>query len=220
MTALTGSTGRAVKARNPLEPITSIIGLLVSALCALAAFAVALSLFGNDVGVLGFGRSFPTVTVPNDTFDSRTHIYGWTARPGVSVQPSRLTLNTGSPDFAQRFWFTLAGLPALILIVGALLLARRLLKRAQFDGIYTVDTARRLRTLGWFLVVGALARMVITAVANIQLAKSMVTNRDHWGDLSFWHMPWLLLVFGATLMTIARIVRVGAQMNDELEATV
>jgi Protein of unknown function (DUF2975) len=213
MTTTTGTAAYpAAKSRNPLEPIATIIGYLVPIVGVLAVLSIILTLIGH-----GYGDG-PTVTIPTDKSLPESHL--WHARPGVHAQTSQYSIDIVSANFGQRFLFTLAGIPAFILVIGALMLARRMLDRAQWEGIYTVATARRLRTLAWFLIGGSLVRMVIEGVANILLLNSMVTNWIWWADLQFFQLPLALLFLGAMLLSIARIVRIGAQMNDELQATV
>ncbi len=216
---MTVDTRPIAKGRNPLEPIASIVELLLFATGALTLLGTAFTVFGSG-SILGFGQAIPTLAAPVIEQRDDLPIYHWHLLADVSGQPSSYRLDVTHPDFAQRFWYTLTGLPTFVLAVGALLLAYRMIRRAQREGIYRVATARRLRTLGWFLIAGSLAAMLIEEVASNRLLATMVANHVGWVTMWFWHIPWALLVFGGTLLTIARIMRISARMNEELEATV
>ncbi len=120
----------------------------------------------------------------------------------------------------QRIWYTLIMLPGILLFVGVLLLAYRLIRAAERDGIYTSATARRLRTLGWFLLAGALVKMVMEMVAANRLLATMVTNEVGWIGPIRWQIPWMVLLIATGLLTFARIMWTGAGMRDELQGTV
>jgi hypothetical protein len=84
-----------------------------------------------------------------------------------------------------------------------------------------VATARQLNTLGWFLIGGALVRTLVEEIANNRLLATMVTDHVGWITSMYWDVQWtLLIVFGGALLSIARIMRIGARMSNELEATV
>lgn len=221
---ITAEGGPATQSRKPLEPIASIVGFLLAVMAALTLLSACVIVFGNGtstVSFLGLGRSAaPTVTVPVIELRGATRVYGWDVRPEVFVQPSDYRLDITAPDVAQRIWYTLAGLSSLVLYVGGLLLARRIIGRARRDGIFTLATARGLRSLGWFLVGGSLVGMVVSEVANNRLLATMVTNHVGWITFHFWHVPWAMLIFGGTLLSIARVMRIGVEMNDELSSTV
>lgn len=219
---ITVGRGSAARSRKPLEPIASIVGFLLAATAALTLLFAFITVFGSgNVSFMGLGPSAaPTVTVPVTEMRGDMKVYGWHVRPEVFAQPSGYRLDISAPDVAQRIWYTLAGLPSLVLYVGGLLLACRLISRARRDGLFTLATARGLRSLAWFLVGGSLVGMVVSEVANNRLLATMVTNHVGWITFDFWHVPWAMLIFGGALLSIARVMRIGVEMNDELAATV
>ena len=144
----------------------------------------------------------------------------WSPHDGVSVNTTGYRFFAGDPDVGQRLWYTLTLLPSALLFGGALLLAYRLIRGAERDGIFTVATAARLRTLGWFLLIGGLAKMVVETVATNRLLTTMVVSEVGWMRPGFWSIPWTVLVTAAGLLTFARIMRIGAEMRKDLEGTV
>jgi len=217
---VTVETRPIAEGRNPLEPIASIIALLLVAMGALTLLGTALTIFSTG-SFLGFGSyATPRVDVPALADSGGLAVAGWHIRPGVFGSQSSLSIAVEHPDFTQRFWYTLIGLPTFVIIIAGLLMAHRTISRARRDGIHTVATARRVRTLGWFLIAGSLSGMLIEEVASNRLLATMVTNHVGWVTSLHWHFPWTLLIFGGTLLTIARVMRISARMNEELEATV
>lgn len=207
------------KYRDPLEPINTIVSVLLWLVLALAVLLTVASVFGSG-SFLGFGHATPTIDVP--LFEQRGDVatIGWHVRPDTFVTTANYQIDVVHPDLAQRIWFTLMKLPDVVVIVGGLLLAYRIINRARRDGIYTPATARRIRVLGWLLVGAALVGPLVVEMASNRLLATLVTNHVGVVTHMFWDLPWVQLIFGATLLSIARIMRIGAEMNSELEATV
>jgi hypothetical protein len=111
-------------------------------------------------------------------------------------------------------------LPGTVLFIGALLLIYRLIRGAERDGIYTAATAGRLRALGWFLLIGALVKMVVEMLAANRLLATMVTTQVGWTEPFRWETPWTVLLTAVGLLSFARIMRLGVEMRDDLQGTV
>ncbi|GAA3199030.1 DUF2975 domain-containing protein [Nonomuraea roseoviolacea] len=108
-------------------------------------------------------------------------------------------------------------------LLAGLVLLERLISRARREGGFDVAVVTRLRFLGLFLAAGTLVSSLYTAIAETGLAESMVatTIRRPWEyALHNWSLPWAFLVAGIGLVVMARVVRVGASMREELEGTV
>jgi len=97
----------------------------------------------------------------------------------------------------------------------------RLARTAARDGIYTVQAARLVLALGWWLLAGGLVLGLAGAAARLNLLSLLVT----------WHVDWLhwpaswsewgtVEWFGLGLIIFARIMRVSAGMRADLEGTV
>ncbi|HEX5995854.1 MAG TPA: DUF2975 domain-containing protein [Jiangellales bacterium] len=208
-----------LKQRNPLEPMAT----LVSVLLGLTGVGLVASAVMTVVGIgsfMGFGELWVSVDVPHVGGSTDLRPVPWSLHDGVEVNTTGYRLFTTHPDVGQRVWYTLTLLPSSLLFIGALLLMYRLIRGAERDGIYTAATARRLRTLGWFLLIGAVVKMVVEMVAANRLLATMVANQVDWFGPIYWETPWAVLLTAAGLLSFARIMRIGAEMRDDLQGTV
>jgi len=207
------------KPRNPLEPMATVVSALLGLTGAGIAVTVLAAVVGSG-GIMGLGQSFVYVDVPGIVGGSDLQSGQWNLHDGVLANTTGYRFFTTHPDVRQRVWYTLTLLPSSVLFIGALLLVFRLVRGAERDGIYTAATARRLRTLGWFLLIGAVVKMVVEMAAANRLLATMVTNHVEWIGPIFWETPWAVLLTAAGLLTFARIMRIGVEMRDDLQGTV
>jgi hypothetical protein len=141
--------------------------------------------------------------------------------PGVQAAWNGATLGTADPTAGQALAFTLTLLPPGLLRVGALYLAMRLARTAARDGVYTVQAARLVLILGWWLLAGDLVVGVAEGFARLNLLGQLVTwpvDWVHWP--ASWGVSWPVAWFGLALIIFARIMRVSAGMRADLEGTV
>ncbi|MEU8264201.1 DUF2975 domain-containing protein [Micromonospora sp. NPDC048999] len=207
------------KSRNPLEPVATVVSFLLAATSVLLVISAIATVFGSG-SVMGIGHSFVYVDVPDIVSSSDLRTGQWILRVGTSANTIGYRLGVAHPDVGQRVWYTLTMLPGSALFIGALILLNRLIRGAKRDGIYTPATAKRLRTLGWFLLAGALTRMIVEAVAANRLLATMVANQVDWLRPNTWDTPWAVLLIAAGLLSFARVMRIGAEMRDDLQGTV
>jgi hypothetical protein len=86
-----------------------------------------------------------------------------------------------------------------------------------------VLVARRLRFLGWFVLAGSLVVVVGQSVAQSAFVSTVVTTsvpavrNAAEARLAVIFVP-LLITCG--LLTLARVIRAGARMSDDLSGTV
>lgn len=103
-----------------------------------------------------------------------------------------------------------------------LFLLNRLLRGAARDGIYTLQTASRLRLLGWWLPIGSLTAEFVQSNAKAALIATLAESKDFsarsW--LGMWEPPYLTLLTAFGLLTFARITRAGTAMCEDLQSVV
>jgi hypothetical protein len=90
-------------------------------------------------------------------------------------------------------------------------------------GPFTVQVATAIRRLGWVIIVGNLAVGAVQGFALDQLLNTMLTVQDEYGDAITGMLHALFpvpVLVGAALLTFARIFRLGAEMDDDLQGTV
>jgi hypothetical protein len=141
--------------------------------------------------------------------------------PGVQAAWNGALLGTSHPTAGQAVAFTLTLLPPGLLRVGALYLAMRLARTAARDGVYTVQAARLVLILGWWLLAGAVVAAVAEGFARLNLLGRLVAwpvDWVHWP--ASWGVSWPVVWFGLGLIIFARVMRVSAGMRADLEGTV
>jgi hypothetical protein len=208
---------RATQAvRDPLEPIATTVGWLITLLVALLLLSLLVrqSLWGN-------GPVCASVSSNDASIFS-----GPVSVPGVAAG-SHATLGSVSicasrPAAALRLAGLLAAWPYVIVWLVFLVRLRRVLKSAaRPGGLYSGFTAARLRTLGWLLIIGGLAASIIESAAKISIFTSVV----RYPGLG-WFEPWQVnfsfttLIIGLALVTAARVMGQGVTMREELDVTI
>jgi hypothetical protein len=144
-------------------------------------------------------------------------------RPGATASEGRVMLCASHPTTGQRVLVGLTWVPTVALYLAVILLLGQLLRVLHSAGPFAVIVARRLRFLGWFVLAGSLIVVVGQSVAQSAFVSTVVTgsvpaarNAAEAG-LAVIFVP-LLIACG--LLTLARLIRVGAQMSDDLAGTV
>ena len=96
--------------------------------------------------------------------------------PGVQASWTSAILGTAQPTAGQALAFAVALLPPGLLRVGTLYLAMRLARTAARDGVYTVQAARLVLILGWWLLAGGLVTSIAEGFAQLNLLRLLVTD--------------------------------------------
>lgn len=140
---------------------------------------------------------------------------------GVQASWNGAILGSVHPTAGQALAFAVTLLPADLLRVGALYLAMRLARTAARDGVYTVQSARLVLFLGWWLLAGGLVASLAAGFARLTLLGLLVTWHVDWLHWpAAWGVSWPVETFGLGLIIFARIMRTGAGMRADLEGTV
>ena len=107
--------------------------------------------------------------------------------------------------------------------LAVILLLGQLLRSVRTAGPFAVTVARRLRFLGWLVLTGSVIVAAGQSAAQSAFASTVLTGpvpaaRDAvQAGLAVVLVP-LLLACG--LLTLARVIRAGAQLSDDLAGTV
>jgi Protein of unknown function (DUF2975) len=215
------------KLTEPLETTTLFFGSLFAAALILGAVA---TLAGT--GTLGgLGHARVCVTDPNisggrgDSGASPfTGVYD--AKPGARLQSPDAPLSACArhPGFGQHLLYSLTAIPQILQWGGTLFLLWRLLVIAGRSRPFTARAAAAMRVLGWYVIAGAALAAAIEQAATVLLLGSLVAPPPEGiGSVAVAALRALVPVpalAGAALLTFARIVRLGAAMDDELQGTV
>ncbi len=190
----------------------------------LAAGAV-LSIAGSG-SFGGFGNATVCATQPDIGYGGAD----WTSQQGIAVRPGTSVSINGTlqacalrPGTGQRLLYTLMSLPGLLVWVSVLLLLWLVIRQADRTGPFTRQVAVAMRRLGWLVIIGSAAAAAVRGFALDKLLNTMLVTQDHFGDTLSEPFHALLpvpVLAGAALLTFARIIRLGTDMDADLRGTV
>jgi hypothetical protein len=210
------------KLTQPLGGVVSVGLRLIAAVMALGLILIP----WNHASFFGFGSGPACADVPINGLSETGDGGGMLAhlRPGTYASTgSRVFACANRPSLGQQTLVTLTEAPTVFLYVAILLLLWQLLRTVRRDGPFAVLVAGRLRFLAWFILAGALAVTAGQAVARSVFAATIVTDSvpvaaNAISDVINGALPPVLIACG--LLTLARVIRVGARMSDDLAGTV
>ena len=211
--------------RKLTEPLGSLTAIFGGLLLAFTVIAIVLALTGRG-SLWGFGHELICATQPGTygSGDWTAAQLGVTARPGASITVNgALQACANHPGIGQRALYTLMSLPGWLVWGCVLFLLWRVISAARRTGPFTPQAAVAMRRLGWLIIVGTAVAAVVQGFALDQLLNTMLAPRTSFYNLITVPFHALLPVSalaGAALLTFARIIRLGADMDDELKGTV
>jgi hypothetical protein len=217
-------TAERRKLTEPLESVTGFFGtLMVLALAVFAGFWA----FGS--GIYSAGPGQVCENQPGATYSGEWQTPYVSAKPGASIDIiGTVQACTNHPGIGQWALYDLTEVPTILAWCGVLLLLWRMIRVADQAGPFTPAVATAMRRLGWFILAGSLTVAVLRAVSTgLLLSGQLEAGTTQGGDL-FVELVWGVIratmpvpaLAGAALLTLARIFRVGAAMDDELKGTV
>ncbi|WP_116042469.1 hypothetical protein [Amycolatopsis palatopharyngis] len=145
----------------------------------------------------------------------------------VTVATKRVCPVDGQLSTTDLFLSLGATLPALVFSAGALLLLWRFLWGAVRPGLHAPVTPGRLRTLGWFVLIGGPVSEGLGHFWTYELAESLLGGDEYrMGDYSAWlqelqmDFPWWSVFAGVSALVVAKLLRIEVRMGEELEGTI
>jgi hypothetical protein len=155
---------------------------------------------------------------------------GFAASPGASLSlAGDVRACALHPSIWQWGLFLLTKLPGLALWGCLLLLIWRLIREANSTGPFTPRAAAVIRQLGWVIIAGSMIAGALGHLGADMLTSMLMTPAtfdakgivvDVLAAAPFKALVPVPALAGAALLTFARIIRVGAVMDDEIKATV
>ncbi|MGW0771144.1 hypothetical protein [Streptomyces sp. NPDC002676] len=201
-----------------LEPLSTVVSFVLRLLIGTLVLGFVLSLFDGHIHV-GWGNPCVSADSISGSATDTDALFNAKAGAHVDAIPQYCASH---PSTYQKVLATLGELPSFILLIGGLFVLNSLLRAAARDGVYTTQTASRLRLLGWWLLLGSLAAELIEANAKTALLATLTTDitlsAGAW--LGMWATPYLAVLTALGLITFARIMRVGVTMREDLAGTV
>jgi len=216
---------------DPLAPLEFVV-TCVSALIVLG-FAIALpaAIFGSgsvlgigepdacavvDLGTVGYGEG--DVEIPGQPVRRSPFIDG--LHRDASFVPETLRVCNDDPGAGVKAASATGQGADLVLLIGFLLLARRLIRQARTSGLFTAPVADRTRVLGWFLLAGSVLVPVLSWAADGVVVSSAVDHVSWPGTWDHIHPYWTLLVVALGIITVGRVLRQAVDLQDDVDATI
>jgi Protein of unknown function (DUF2975) len=215
----------AVPDRDADGKLTQPLGGAVKFILVLAAvllfIVLIFAVFGTiQLGGLGSGSACSGVHLSGITVSGPAVA---DLRPGATASGGTVSLCATHPTLGQRLLVGMTWIPIVALYLAVILLLGQLLRVIRAAGPFAVIVARRLRFLGWFVLAGSLIAVVGQSAAQSAFVSTVITSsvpavrNAVEAGLAVIFVP-LLIACG--LLTLARVIRVGAQMSDDLAGTV
>ena len=203
---------------EPLDSVTTFFGALM---IIAALVGVAFLMFGS--GSFGGAPGNVCVTQPGTQYgDSDWNIPFATARPGHSISIiGNLEVCADHATLGEQALNIVVYLPAVLFWGGVLFLLWRMMVTARRNGPFTPRVAAAMRRLGWFIIIGSTAAAVVHLIAIDTLLTIMTRITNPFPNLILVPLHLTIpILTGAALLTFARIVKAGAAMDAEIQATI
>ena len=213
---------------DPFGPLEGVVTLLLGVLLSVMALAAAVALVGlirsghTNVSFATVGDGQTCVSVSNETpitSASEVRQVG-ISREKASMRVEQLDLCLKHPTPWQEALSTLRPVGDLIFALGGLMLVRRAIRTGRRHGVFTHEMADSVRRLGLFMIAMTLIWPLVAAAGEGVIIQDAVPGRSLvWGLLSP-HIHVALVVVSAGVLSIARILRRGASLQEDVDATI
>jgi hypothetical protein len=213
------------RARDPLGPldfVTSFLAMLL--IVVLGAWTVAV-MVSDNVTVLGIGESsvcvstdlntFGLVEDPYDKADIRQE-YGVDRETVIDADAAQLC--DPSPGSREQLLSGMTEIPSFVVLLGFVLLTRRIIRYARRDGLFSAELARRITSLGWLLLGGLLVEGAVESLGEGLLLSGMVDSMSWSSGMFSVSVP--ALIGAAGVITVGRIMSHAAALQADADATI
>ncbi|GAA3993102.1 hypothetical protein GCM10022247_10470 [Allokutzneria multivorans] len=202
---------------NPAEPAAAIVRVLLVLVGVGYAVSILLAVFG-----IGSFHPFGSDQLCEESSGVMQRSLAMDGlRPGTEAHVLEIRFCAEPVTGEQRVLWGVANHLGTLLNIGLLVFAYRLVSAVRDSGLHTALTARRLRVLGWLLVLGcAAASLIETAARSAFLSSVLDPARYSPAWYAHWEFPVWPLILGCVLLSLARIIRIGSEMQKDLEGTV
>jgi hypothetical protein len=216
---MTATDPRADRALAQIDGLTAALGFFLGFIFLLGAV---MAVTGGG-SVLGFGdpevcASARPGEVPWGASERRSAVLGleaaarwWTESLGVCVS---------EPGFWLRLGGSLGPLAEVGLFAGALVLLRRVIRRARSAGLFAPGVATRVQTLGRFVIVAAPLAALLAAVGEGIVHDAAVRGVSWHDDLLDWDLNWTALIVGVGLVSMAKVMAYARLLQDDVDGMI
>ncbi|GAA0966620.1 DUF2975 domain-containing protein [Actinocorallia libanotica] len=216
--------------RNPLQPFSFAVRFVLVLLVTSTVVGVLL-VVSKEGYFMGAGGSLvcttPELRFAGTEYDKGLTAYRELVRPDTMILMKSMQMCDDTPSMTQRALDSMTQAPGFLLYFTVFFLFFRLLRTAETDGPFSPLVAVRLRIIGWTLIVGGYLAHAVQDGMSAALVDTFAVPGDLMhngiglilleGALT---LPLPDLLTGLGLLTIARIMQVGARMRDDLAGVV
>jgi hypothetical protein len=213
--------GPGARLLSPLSRVVTLYGRFL-------VFYVVLEIFRASYGT--FSGTVATVCAATPETTSGGAGSGLVVRAGAVLQSNGpVQVCTAHPTAWQWFLYGLIKVPDQVFWLVTLFLAWLLIRHAARGGPFSRRTAIIMQRLGIVIVAGAAVAAAVSALGSDLMDRMLLASGGWAGggipvDILIYEplkalLPWPLLA-GAALISFARITWVGAQLDEEVKATV
>ncbi|MFF5229175.1 DUF2975 domain-containing protein [Dactylosporangium sp. NPDC000521] len=134
-------------------------------------------------------------------------------RPGVRLDPGAgVHVVVDDPSAAQVGWHAARSLPWFVIVVFALVMLLLVVRTARRGDPFAAANVRRLRAVGWVVLLGSLAAFEIELFAGLQLSRAVVAEPLSTGA----DLPLLWCLSGAGFLALGEVIQRGRALQAEL----
>lgn len=132
-----------------------------------------------------------------------------------------LTLCTHHPAIGLTVADELTKVPRFVLLFGFVLLVKRLIRRGRREGLFNPGVARSVQVIGWYILLGTLAVSTLRMLGTALLLRHMAPRDFALATfVESWNVSIGLLIAGAGVITVARVLRQAVALREDVDATI
>ena len=131
-----------------------------------------------------------------------------------------MVVELNHPSTKQRLLSDLQHVGWFFLLVGILWILRGLARSVTAGDPFGVGNVRRLRTLGFLLLVGASVVEVVNYALRTSLSNTL--SPSAYGDLGFtgFRVPFFALLAGLGAFVLSEVFAYGVRLREDVEGTI
>ena len=207
---------------GPLDFVTSFLATLLIAGLAFGAIGFAVS---DGVSVLGIGDSAVCVSTDLNTFGLDEPPYDKAdireelgVNRGTVISADAAQLCDPSPAFREQALHGMTEIPSVVVLLGFVLLTRRIIRYARRHGLFSAELARRITNLGWLLLGGLILAGMVESLGRGLLLSGMVDSMSWSSGMFSVSAP--ALIGAAGVITVGRVMSHAAAPQADADATI